>query len=224
MRAWISLCFALSVLTLASSVVITPDAALAAGARSPNRGIPSFYRAELQRAAKAQGEIQTANRDRWHCNGTRCEGIYLSRGFGVPACQALAHSQGSVVSFIGYDSGNHRSLRLTAAQLRQCNSGSQYMPSVRVHVGRPRSPQSGPAPDTVRTRRLVLVGNGASARSAPDTVRTRRLVLVGKGASARSAPDTVRTRRLILVGKGVSAQSAPDTVRTRRLILVGKGR
>ncbi len=47
MRAWMSLCFALSVLMLASSVVMVSDAALAVGARTPNRGIPSFYRAEL---------------------------------------------------------------------------------------------------------------------------------------------------------------------------------
>lgn len=226
MRAWMSLCLALSVLTLASGVVMAPDAALAAGARTPNRGIPSFYRANLQRAAKTQGAVQTANRDRWRCSGTRCEGIYLSRGFGVPACQALAHTQGSVVSFIGYDSGNRRSLRLTAAQLRQCNSGSQRAPRVVVHVSRfvPDMVRTGPlvlvakpmaqaVPDTVRTGQLVLVGKP----QVPDMVRTGSLVLVGK-PTVQAVPDIVRTGQLVLVGK----LQVPDTVRTGSLILVGK--
>ena len=44
---------------------------------------------------------------------------------------------------------------------------------VAVHVNRP-------APDTVRTGQMVLVGQGAGASPAPDTVRTGQMVLVGR--------------------------------------------
>ncbi len=229
MRAWMLLRFALIVMMLASAVVMAPDTALAAGARSPSRGIPSFYRANLQRAAKTQGAIQTANEDRWRCSGTRCEAIYLSRGFGISACQALVSSQGPVVSFTGYDSGNRRALRLTSAQLQQCNDAGQRVPQVVVDVGRsvadtPRSKLL--VPDSVQTGQLLLVAKP----QVPDTVRTRPLVLVGKPQvpdmvktgplvfAAKSVPDSVRTGVLVLVGK----PQIPDMLRTGPLILVGR--
>jgi len=200
-------------------VMMTSGAAEAA--RVSSRGIPSSYKATLQHTAKTQGTVQTANRDRWRCSGTRCDGVVV-RQFGVPACQALAHTQGPVVSFTGYNGGTRRSLRLNAVQLRQCNGGSQLTPTVAVHVGRPNI-RGRAVPDTVRTGQLVLIGKGASTRPAPDSVRTGQLVLIGKGASTRPAPDSVRTGQLVLIGKGASTRPAPDTVRTGQLVLIGKG-
>ncbi len=195
MRAILSV--ALGTLMIASGVLMIPDAAQAAGARIPSRGIPSFYRATLQHAAKTQGAVRAPNNDRWRCSGTRCDGMVV-RQFGVPACQALVRVQGAVASFTGYDAGHRRSLRLNAAQLRQCNDSSQQgslavhagrVPRVTVHVDRP-------VPDTVRTGQLILVGKP----QAPDTVRTGTLALVGK-PQAQAAPDTVPTGKIILVGK-----------------------
>ncbi|NOZ37891.1 MAG: hypothetical protein GXP11_07475, partial [Gammaproteobacteria bacterium] len=171
------------------------------------------YRANLQRAAKTQGAIQTANADRWRCSGTRCEAIYLSRGFGVPACQALVSSQGPVVSFTGYDSGNRRALRLTSAQLQQCNDYAQRAPRVVVDVGRSVPDTLSLVPDRVRTAQLVLVAKP----QVPDTIRTRPLVLVGK----LQVPDMVKTGPLVFVAKS-TPQAVPDSVRTGALVLVGK--
>jgi len=93
---------------------------------------------------------------------------------------------------------------------------ASLMAPVAVHVSRP-------APDTVRTGQMVLVGQGAVASPAPDTVRTGQMVLVGQGAGANPAPDTVRTGQMVLVGKPQIA-AAPDTVRTGQLVLVGKAK
>ena len=92
---------------------------------------------------------------------------------------------------------------------------ASLMAPVAVHVSRP-------APDTVRTGQMVLVGQGAGANPAPDTVRTGQMVLVGQGAVASPAPDTVRTGQMVLVGQGAGANPAPDTVRTGQMVLVGK--
>ena len=181
---------------------LLPDTAQAAAAGIPSRGIPSSYQATLQHAAKTQGTVQTANRDRWRCFGSRCDGIVV-RQFGVAACQALAHTQGAVTAFTFYGGGTTR--QLSAAQLRQCNSSGQRARRVVVHV-------ASPVPDTVRTSPLVLIGKP----QAPDTIRTPPLVLVGKP----QVPDMVRTAPLVLVGKA----PVPDTIRTRPLNLVGKRR
>jgi len=93
---------------------------------------------------------------------------------------------------------------------------ASLMAPVAVHVSRP-------APDTVRTGQMALVGQGAVASPAPDTVRTGQMVLVGQGAGANPAPDTVRTGQMVLVGKPQIA-AAPDTVRTGQLVLVGKAK
>ena len=125
--------------------------------RTP-KGLVSTYVATLQHAAKTQGVVQTANKDRWRCFERRCEGIVV-RQSGVSACQALARAEGPISSF-----AIHRTMRLSrklnAAQLRQCNGDGQRTSKVGVHGG-------GSVPNTVKTAPLVLVGKPQVADSYP---------------------------------------------------------
>ncbi len=211
---WLGLVTACSVFTL--------QAQAARRAAVPNPGLRSSYSATLMHNAKTRGTVMSqATRERWRCSGTRCEGIQVNH-LDVASCRVLANMQGPVKSFVYFD-GSRRGIRqLTAAQLRQCNGGRQRTRRIVVHVGRP-------APDTVRTRQLTLVG----IPQAADTVRTGGLLLTGN----LPAPDTIRANKLSLVGDPPATdtihtnalnlsggQPAADSVRTGSLLLTGKSK